>query len=1021
MSRTLNLLYQIRLALVSVLATLTLFILFSANPADAQGTSRLQLIQSTSDRVVLELSVDSYTSQTRNVGGRNYTTFSISDFGLLGDAGKPALPTKGVMLGIPPGAELTLRILADESRRDPLANPPIPAPTAQVDLNFRERNPRFLGNQIIPDQATYTANRFYPSDAARIASTGNWRSQRFVVVEFHPLQYNPATRELIFHRRLQVEITFTYPRGRTAQTLGGAVNEGHFEQVLRQSLLNYSSAQNWRSKGSVAPPARLPREYSGGPWFKIALNSEGIYRVTCPDLQTAGLNPATLDPNTLQLFDQGVELAVNVVGNTWNTSCTANDYIEFFGQGLNTEYTDSNVYWLTHSSTTGKRMPTRDGNVAGSVPATFTDTVHLEVNKYYYTYIPMNVENADHWYWDFASTAYGVPNRNMTVQLNRFATSAYSATLQYALGGWSTNNHHSRILVNGNLIDDQLWSGGRTVLSRTVTFSQSFLNAGANTITLNVPSDADANDVVLANYFKLSYQSHFTATNNVLKFQQAAAGTWQYQIGGFTNSTIVAFDITNPYSVTQIINTAISPSGPNYTLQFGDTIATPRTYIALTTSQIKTLPTTSITLDAVSNLRHPSNGADYIIISHGPFTSTLQSLATFRASQGLRVKVIDVQDVYDEFSDGSVETQAIRDFLAFAYANWIAPAPSLVLLVGDATLDPRGYCATPNFCAGLANGVTTLPNSTLLPPYLRMVDPWIGETVSDNRLVSFDDGSGNTLPFMAIGRLPANNTTEVNTMVSKILNYEQNPPAGNWRSRIAFVTDNAYDTNGILDGAGDFWAFSEAIANNPQYMPNGLLADRIYLNPCDGTVYPQCALPFTKYSTGGAVNAALKSAINSGRLIVSYIGHAWIHRWGAENIWITWPSSDANSLTNGNRLPVVLAMTCMDGYFLDPNYNSVAEDFIRAANKGAVASWSATGLGVAHGHDFLEKGFFNAVVNSGIRQLGPATLAGKTNLWANSGGSFHDLIDTYMLFGDPASRLQLEFSFPTYLPFIRKQ
>lgn len=1010
---------RLKLILISVMATITLFMLFCVNPAGAQGTaSRFQLIQSTADRVVLELSVDSYSSQTRNVGGRTYTSFSISDFGLTGEAGKPELPVKGVMLGIPPGAELTLRILADESRRESLANPPIPAPTAQVDVNFQERTPRSLRNQIIPDPVTYSANRFYPSDAARIASTGNWRSQRFVVVNFHPLQYNPVTRELIFHRKLRVEITFTYPRGRTAQTLGGAVNEGRFEQILRQSLLNYSSAQNWRSKGSVAPQARLPREYSGGPWFKIAVNSEGIYRVTCPALQAAGLNPASLNPNTLQLFDQATEIAISVVGSTWST-CTANDYIEFYGQGLNTEYTDTNIYWLTHGSATGKRMPTRNGNVLGTVPTTFTDTVHLEVNKYYYTYIPMNIENADHWYWEYASTAYTVPNRDFSFQLDRFASSTYSATLQYIVGGWSTNNHHSRILVNGNVIDEQWWSGGRTILSRTVTFSQSFLNVGSNTITLNVPDDADLYDTVFANFFKLSYQSNFTATNNVLKFQQATAGTWQYQIGGFTSSAIETFDITDPYSVTQIVSTTVSPSGPNYILQFGDAIVTPRTYFALATSQVKT--PISIVQDTVPSptLHNASNGADYIIISYGAFIPNLQPLAAFRASQGLRVKVVDVQDVYDEFSDGSLDTQAIRDLLAFAYTSWVAPAPLFVLLVGDATLDPRGYCTTPGFCKGLANGVTTLPNSTLLPPYLRMVDPWNGETVSDNRLVSFNDSAGNTLPFMAVGRLPANSTTEVDTMVSKILNYEQNPPAGAWRSMITFVTDNAYSDSGVLDGAGDFWAFSDAVVSNPQYMPTGLVADRIYLNPCDGTVYPQCALPYTKYSTGGAVNTALKSAINSGRLIVSYIGHAWLHRWAAEDIWITWPSSDANSLANGSRLPVVLAMTCMDGYFLDPNYNSIAEDFIRASNKGAVATWSATGQGVAHGHDYLEKGFFDAVMNDGIRQLGPATIAGKTNLWVNSGGSFHDLIDTYMLFGDPASRLPIQFT--TFLPFIQKQ
>jgi hypothetical protein len=407
------------------------------------------------------------------------------------------------------------------------------------------------------------------------------------------------------------------------------------------------------------------------------------------------------------------------------------------------------------------------------------------------------------------------------------------------------------------------------------------------------------------------------------------------------------------------------------------------------------------------------NGADYIIISYGAFKSNIQSLATFRASQGLRVKDVDIQDVYDEFSDGSLDAQAIRDFLAFAYSNWVPPAPSFVLLVGDSTFDIRGYCTTPGYCP---QGYLTQANSTFIPPYLRMVDPWLGETVSENRFVSFDDASGNTLPFMAIGRLPANDPTEVNTMVSKILNYEQNPPTGSWRSTIAFVTDNAYNANGVLDSAGNFWTFSDAIASNPQYMPSSLTADRIYLNPCDGNLYPQCALPYPPYPTGASAKAAISSAINSGRLIVSYIGHAGINQWAGEDIYNT---SDISLLMNGTKLPVILAMTCWDGNFSSPNYSSMAEIFVRTANKGAVASWSATGLGVAHGHDYLEKGFFDAVMNDGIRQLGPATLAGKTNLWVNSGGSYHDLIDTYMLFGDPASRLQIQFT--TFLPFIQKQ
>jgi len=77
-------------------------------------------------------------------------------------------------------------------------------------------------------------------------------------------------------------------------------------------------------------------------------------------------------------------------------------------------------------------------------------------------------------------------------------------------------------------------------------------------------------------------------------------------------------------------------------------------------------------------------------------------------------------------------------------------------------------------------------------------------------------------------------------------------------------------------------------------------------------------------------------------------------------------------------------------------------------------------LGVATGHDYLDKGFFRALMGQGIRQLGLATVFGLTNLWTNGGGADRDLIDTFHLFGDPATRVPI-YNTRLYLPFIRRQ
>jgi uncharacterized repeat protein (TIGR01451 family) len=112
-------------------------------------------------------------------------------------------------------------------------------------------------------------------------------------------------------------------------------------------------------------------------------------------------------------------------------------------------------------------------------------------------------------------------------------------------------------------------------------------------------------------------------------------------------------------------------------------------------------------------------------------------------------------------------------------------------------------------------------------------------------------------------------------------------------------------------------------------------------------------------------------------------------------------------LTNANRLPVMLPMTCLEGKFTNPypESPSVSETVVRAPDGGAVASWGPTGLGVAHGHDQLNRGFLDAVFARGLRELGQATLAGKLRLY----GAGHSLeqIQEYTLFGDPALRMHV--------------
>jgi uncharacterized repeat protein (TIGR01451 family) len=151
--------------------------------------------------------------------------------------------------------------------------------------------------------------------------------------------------------------------------------------------------------------------------------------------------------------------------------------------------------------------------------------------------------------------------------------------------------------------------------------------------------------------------------------------------------------------------------------------------------------------------------------------------------------------------------------------------------------------------------------------------------------------------------------------------------------------------------------------------------------------------------------AAVTDATSEGQLIVNYVGHGNIQSWANENLF---GLNQIPALFNNGRLPLIVAMACLDGYYTHPSNvsgdrSATAEAVVRAPETGAIASWSATGLGLARIHDYLNKGLFEAIFSKDIIELGPATTQGKLYLYQRT-IVYRDQIDEYTLFGDPALR-----------------
>src|SRR5262249_44767679 len=141
----------------------------------------------------------------------------------------------------------------------------------------------------------------------------------------------------------------------------------------------------------------------------------------------------------------------------------------------------------------------------------------------------------------------------------------------------------------------------------------------------------------------------------------------------------------------------------------------------------------TLVADAPSTWHSGAQGADLVIIGPRELLPSLQPLVEQRTREGLRVAVVDIADVYDEFSAGEKDAMAIRAFLSHAVRNWASP-PSFVLLAGRATYDPRGWLGQPE--------LDQVPTALIQTRYL--------ETGSDDGLVTFDGASG---PALAVGQV----------------------------------------------------------------------------------------------------------------------------------------------------------------------------------------------------------------------------------------------------------------------------
>ncbi len=676
-----------------------------------------------------------------------------------------------------------------------------------------------------------------------------------------------------------------------------------------------------------APDLDTHRWAIAQPGVRIGVRQEGMYRISAAELAAGGFNTAT-DPTNWQLYVEGNQQAIRVG--------EGGSFIEFYGRGADTLESDTQAYFLINADSPGKRIATRLArpNLSTVVSPRYDQTFTLRERTQYNSQI-LNGDAPN--FWGRSITGSGT---TISFSLSGTDPNAGPATVSLKFQGFSLAAHQIQVTLNGNLLG--IVNGNlQDAFSGTFEIPANMLSEGMNALHMASIAPGTPADISFFDSVSVSYGRRYVSQGNILRFHTEQ--NKRTTVEGFSGSDVRVFDTTVDGEIIEVLNTPIVDAGGTFNLRLPSYRA--RRYYAVENGAM--LQPASISVNNPEMLSNPANEADLVIIAHSDFMPEAQTWANFRTGQGHLVKLVNVQEIFDEFNYGVIESESIRDFLQMTSTTW-EEAPGYVLLIGDATTDPRNYL---NF--GFRHYVPT-----------KMVDTIFSETGSDDYLADFN---GDGLAEMSIGRISARTGAQVTTVFNKVVNWEAN--FVNSLSRgVIFAHDNP-------DGY-DFEAMNGRIR---QQLPMDMPATMVHRSEPNA-------------------QANLVAAMNSGKYIVNYSGHGTAGAWAASSFFA---NSTVPQLTNNQNETIYTMLTCLNGYFVLPTITSLAETLVFHENGGAVASWASTGLTTPDIQELMATRFYNKLGEGQIQRLGDLIRDAKGVI---PGGS--DVRLSWVLLGDPMLKVR---------------
>lgn len=682
-----------------------------------------------------------------------------------------------------------------------------------------------------------------------------------------------------------------------------------------------------------------------GEWYRFYVDTTGVFKLTKSFLQRLGINVNSVDPRTIKLYGHGGKMipysnamaypfdvpenAIKFVGEE-DGVFNNEDYILFYAQGPNGYdaerrthincYTDKTYYYINVSSENGKRIqpfaqPTGTVDV---VIDTFEDYQYHEIDEYNLLSLGRR------WFGDRfdvdnnKSFKFNFPNLVTTEPIN----------LSVVVAAASSSNSAMEVSVNGSSVSNLTIAG---VSRYTFASEASFIgNVPVNTSTvsvdLNFDNQGNPSTLGYLDYISIKALRDLNCSDKQFQFNNSlvisASGIGQYNLSN-TSQVSEIWDVTDIYNVSNFVNSDKSSS-----ISFASNLGSLKTYVAVTGQDYFEAKIDSKTTVNNQNLKgtifNNSQGQfqdiDYIIISPNNLLMQAERLAQINRNQyNLNVKVVGLDEIYNEFSSGNQDIGAIRNLVKYVYDNASTPENRLkyLCLFGDGSFDykdriPNNTNIVPSWHAYSSFNLTT---SFVSDDFYGMMDDNEGALATSDRL------------DIAVGRVLADTPQRAKEMVDKIESYYIKEAYGSWRNNVVVISD---------DVDQDWEASLQETTDN---IGNLVSQEKPFMNvvKIHSDAFQQ------EYSAGGerypAVTAEMVNAIDNGALIVNYFGHGGEDGLAQERIFL---KPDINGLRNFYKLNCFVTVTCEFTRFDNPFRETAGEFTYWNKQAGAIGLITTT-------------------------------------------------------------------------------